>query len=624
MYIAIRHKLAILLSTISAVSIIISGFIIYGIAKDQLAENLDSLLYARIAAIEDNLTVTLDEQLNHVIGFAEHEPIIPFIDALVSAGVAKTFLTHPREVIAKTLSVLTNDHGRFRKFWVLNAIDGEIIASTEPEDVGKSRTRESYFTKGRDAPHVESPFLNLAEHTPVLFISAPILSDDGELLAVLVGQLDLRHLQSALTIGKRSYRSLDVFLINATNFFLTQPRFIEDDVVLMRQLSTNTADLCRKQHEGMITTKDYRSVDVISAFKWLPNYEMCLIAEIDFTEANEPVILVRNTVFVSAFLGAILAVVASSLIAARFTRPITDLREVADGYARGELDRRAVVVGRDEIRDLANAFNGMAEAIEQRRKELEEFNRRLERRVELRTTELKAANDELESFSYAVSHDLRAPLRAVDGFSQALVEDYGEKLDGEARTYLGHLREGAQKMAHLIDDILKLSRATRGDLSLSDVDVSTKAWEILDRLSQSEPDRMKRFEIEPSILVYADPALIDVALENLLNNAWKFTSKSVLSVIEVGSEDTPEFDVIYIKDNGVGFDEQYAHKMFTPFQRLHSDEDFEGTGVGLSTVQRIVRKHGGDVWAESKGDAGAIFHFKLPKKEALAYEVREN
>ncbi len=245
--------------------------------------------------------------------------------------------------------------------------------------------------------------------------------------------------------------------------------------------------------------------------------------------------------------------------------------------------------------------------------EILQLNKNLEEKVELRTRQLTAANKELESFSYSVSHDLRAPLRALDGFSLAILEDYTDKLDSEGKKYLNRIREASQKMANLIESMLILSHVSKVDLTLTDVDLTCLAEEISAELTLHNPERDVTWKIEPGMTVIADSTLLKSTLENLIGNAWKFTSKHPSATIEVGSIHENGEMIYFVRDDGAGLDMQYASKLFGAFQRMHSSTEFEGTGVGLATVQRIINKHGGRIWAESKPDAGATFYFTLNK-----------
>jgi PAS domain S-box-containing protein len=238
-----------------------------------------------------------------------------------------------------------------------------------------------------------------------------------------------------------------------------------------------------------------------------------------------------------------------------------------------------------------------------------ELNAELERRVEERTKQLELANRELESFSYSVSHDLRAPLRAIDGFSIALVEDYNDQLDDRARNYLDRVRKAAQRMADLIDALLKLARVARASIVYSSVDLSAMAAAFAAELREREPDRPVEFVIAPGLTAKAEPNLLRAALENLLGNAFKFTRNVPAARIEFGLNELGEF---FVRDNGAGFDMTYGNKLFGAFQRLHAVEEFEGTGIGLATVARIIHRHGGTIRAEGAIGAGATFYFSLP------------
>jgi hypothetical protein len=254
-----------------------------------------------------------------------------------------------------------------------------------------------------------------------------------------------------------------------------------------------------------------------------------------------------------------------------------------------------------------------AENSERRRAEAEVrvLNAELERRVAARTVELEVANRELESFAYSISHDLRAPLRHMDGFSQALIEDYGNILDDNAKRFLERIRVGSIRMGHLIDDLLKLSRVSRGGLERERVQLSKIAFAIIDELREAEPNRLVTVEIAPDMEVIADARLMRVALSNLLGNAWKFTKKTPDARIEFGLASRVGAAAYFIHDNGVGFDMTYVNKLFVPFQRLHTSEEFEGTGIGLATVSRVFHRHGGKVEIESAVGKGTTVCFTI-------------
>jgi PAS domain S-box-containing protein len=240
------------------------------------------------------------------------------------------------------------------------------------------------------------------------------------------------------------------------------------------------------------------------------------------------------------------------------------------------------------------------------------LNQELEQRVEQRTVQLREALGELETFAYSVSHDLRAPLRGIDGFSEAMLEDYAGQLDEVAVQYLERIRGGARRMGELIDDLLTLSRLSQGELNQEPVDISALAAEIVSDLSAKEPEREVSVEIQPGLRAQGDRGLLRVALDNMIGNAWKFTGMVERPRIEIGADRKDGEAVFHVRDNGTGFDMNYADKLFAPFQRLHSPHQFEGTGIGLATAQRVLRRHGGRIWAESRPGEGATFYFTLP------------
>lgn len=228
---------------------------------------------------------------------------------------------------------------------------------------------------------------------------------------------------------------------------------------------------------------------------------------------------------------------------------------------------------------------------------------------------LEDANEELEAFAYSVSHDLRVPLRAIDGFSRILMEDYQEELDDEGKRLINIIRENTKKMGQLIDDILQLSRAGRQEMKISPIDLESMFKNIFEELKLSNEQRNVQMEIKPLPKVYGDRTLLQQVISNLLSNSFKFTSPRDPAIIEVGAEAGKKENIYYVKDNGVGFDMKYSGKLFGLFQRLHGQNEFEGTGVGLSIVQRIIRRHGGDVWGEGEVDQGATIYFSLPHKK---------
>lgn len=326
------------------------------------------------------------------------------------------------------------------------------------------------------------------------------------------------------------------------------------------------------------------------------------------------------------------------------TTPLRAISAIAQQVTQARnYSLRVQKLSADEIGDLADAFNAMLAEIERATLELQASNRELarealergraeqevlrlnaelEQRVRERTAELEFTNRELESFCYAVSHDLRSPLRSIDGFSQALLQDCLPQLPADGQRFLQRIRASTQRMGQLIEDLLTLSKVSRGELTRVEVDMSGLARQVVAELAQRENARNVDVTVWDNMLAHADPRLLRAALENLVSNAWKFTSKTERARIEIGYLRDGERSTYFVRDNGVGFDMAYAGKLFGAFQRLHAENEFPGTGIGLATVQRVIHRHGGRIWANAAQGKGAAFFFTLAPDAPGAVEER--
>lgn len=318
-----------------------------------------------------------------------------------------------------------------------------------------------------------------------------------------------------------------------------------------------------------------------------------------------------------AFVVLVLSLLAASFVSYAFKKsvvtPIVTLAQVARDVSQGKnySVRATPSKEQDEVALLVDAFNEMLAQIQTRDRELQAAHDELEQRVVERTRELLVANRELEAFSYSVSHDLRGPVDALNGFAYVLAKEYAVTLDPKARELIDHIRNSGKRMMQLIDDLLNLSRVTSSVMKREPVDLSALARVISEELQRSAPERKVDFVIAEVGTVEGDPRLLRVVLDNLLRNSWKYTSKRPETKIEFGSQNKDGNSVFFVRDDGVGFDSRSAERLFQPFQRLHSVGEFPGNGIGLATVQRIVRRHGGEVWAESRVGQGATFYFHL-------------
>src|ERR1051325_3622265 len=321
------------------------------------------------------------------------------------------------------------------------------------------------------------------------------------------------------------------------------------------------------------------------------------------------------------YAGIVLAVLCGSMMVAlaistalqkRITNPILALAGAAKIVSeRRDYSVRAKKVSGDELGQLTDAFNEMLARMQESQAQIRQMNAELEQRVRQRTAELTAANQELEAFTYSVAHDLRAPLRHVDAFSRMVHDDYAPQLPAEAQRYLQNIRNGTRQMSQLVDDLLNLARVSRQQLKRQPVPLDQLVGGLVEELKAETSGRHIQWHLQTLPTIQCDGGLIKQVFANLLSNAVKYTRPRSQAIIEVGCRRTNGHAAIYVRDNGVGFDMKYADKLFGVFQRLHRAEEFEGTGVGLAIVERIVRRHGGSIWAEAAVDQGATFFFTV-------------
>jgi signal transduction histidine kinase len=515
---------------------------------------------------------------------------------------------------------------------------GRVVYVSSPAHYAKDfknvlpDTKQKAFTEGKNGVYFSDLFLSKAEGNRfAMLVTAPAFDFDNAFIGVIAFEIDMSSLYKLIQ---------DVTGLGDTGEVLLGKK-IGNEVVYLNPLRHDPEAALKKSismggtlggpiqeavqgRKGAGRLIDYRGKKVIAAWRYMPSLDWGMVAKIDTDEAFAEVTKLRNVVLVILLTVFVLCGIIAFSIAQSISAPIKTLSKGAEIIGSGNLDHEVGSNLKDEIGQLSRTFDKMTrdlkkvtasrdelnkEIAERRRAETEIL--RLNQNLRYHVVQLEESNKELEAFSYSVSHDLRSPLRGIDGFSQALLEDYADKLDEDGKDYLQRVRAGSQRMAQLIDDLLNLSRVTRSEMKHEQVDLSRISKDIAGGLGKSDPERNVEFVISEGLTARGDERLMRAAMENLFSNAWKFTSIHPQGRIEFGVSQHDGQPVYFIKDDGAGFDMTYVEKLFGPFQRLHSQRDFPGTGIGLATVQRIIHRHGGRVWIEGEVEKGATVYFTL-------------
>ena len=599
-----RFKLFVFSALIGIIPVLIIGWFWFSGVK----ENLYRKTFEELTAINQLSSDLLREWTNGSISLLESLAQRPLVIANIQA-----FLNFDAELPVIQKELEDNHFGPALKMYgdikILSIFDvsGKLIVSTDHHLIGQIRENDKYILEGRTHSYVGNVAYSASTGEAVVHVSTPVKNGQGETIAILVGHLNWNRASQLLALIANQSNSLESYLVNRYHFMLTDSRFIVAAPLRM-VVATEGFQHSLESGTGQGIYTNYRGGQVIGAYRWLPNIDASLLTEMNIDELNIPLRKLKVKLYAIIIAIIVMAVIMAFFLSRILSRPITSLISGVKELTQGKLDYRFVEIDKD-MGTVKIALNKMAEHLQETIETRDTINR-----------QLIGANKELEAFAYSVSHDLRAPLRAIDGFSNALAEDYKDRLDEKAQKYLDYLRKGAQEMGGLIDDLLTLSRSTRGEIACQTVDISGIAQKISNRLKETDPSRPAEIHIEPNIHAWCDKQLIGIVLENLLGNAWKYTSKKEMTRISLTlhQQDATLIEVC-IQDNGAGFDNEYADKLFEPFQRLHRKDEFPGSGIGLSTVQRILYRLGGAIRGEGLVGEGACFYMTLQKKE-VAYD----
>ena len=494
---------------------------------------------------------------------------------------------------------------------VLNTT-GTVVASTIKSIIGNDFSNHEEFvhivSKNKKEVFTHRPHFQQYLNHSTMEVAAPVTSmESGQTIGIIINAYN-QEIINDITSNREGMGNSGEIVIGlkeeGTIQFINTLKYTPDTATTLKiSLNDEAAEPMRLALEGKYGTiigHDYRDVNVIAAYRYIPSIGWGLVAKMDKAEAFAPLTVLRNIAIILGGVSSIAVILVGISFSISTSRPINRLTAAAVKISNGNYDYSVEIDRHDEIGALAVSFNNMTSKLTHEINEHE--------KAEARLTGL---NKELEAFCYSVSHDLRAPLRGIEGFSRALEEDYADKFDLQGKDYLRRICTASHKMDNLITDLLDLSRITRSKMKHEKVDLSALVKSKALELQETEPERQVEFVIAEGDCTDGDTKLLKIAIDNLMDNAWKFTGKHSQARIEFGISLQDGESVYFISDDGVGFDMTYADKLFGAFQRLHSITEFEGTGIGLATVNRIIQRHGGNIWAEGEIGQGAKFCFTL-------------
>jgi len=593
-------KLTLVFALFAAAVLITLGLISYYSGRAALQAVTVSELLSTAMEKQAALGTWVDERQEHVTVIAGSPSLIDDLTILVTGKPGTPEVQTAHDHLIKDLMQWVSPRHLFLDFMVLEPDGGKVIASTNPLEEGKFKENRPYYINGRQGSYVQTIYYSTSLQAPAMTASAPIRTASGRLIGVLAARLDLAELNDIISRRSGLRQTAESYLVNSSHLFVTQPILVPDPVILQRGIYSEPVNRCLEQGSGVIQADDYRGVPVIALYRWLPAQDVCLITEIDQAEALASSRAFGMSILVFSAFTLLAALLLGSWLAHSLTRPIRQLVHAAEEIGRGNLDYRLEFRSRDELGSLAEGFNRMGVSLTTQAGLLRQ-----------RADQLETSNKELKAFSYTVSHDLRTPLRAIDGFSRILLDEHASQLAPQVQRYLRLIRQSTQQMDHLIDDLLAFSRLGRQAITMEQVSPLAIVSRAMEELHAEQDGRKIDLVVGELPECQADPALLKQVYLNLLSNALKFTRRRKVARIQVGAQHIDGQCVYFVRDNGVGFDMKYIDKLFGVFQRLHRSEEYEGTGVGLAIVQRIIQRHGGRVWAEAGVDKGAVFYFTL-------------
>lgn len=534
---------------------------------------------------------------------------------LLSGPTDRTFAPLRRNLIEDHFQPSLIRQGTYQTLALIRASDGQILVSTDEILEGRYQESEVFFIQGLLGTYVQSPQYLVEDEKVIMHISTPVKNNNGQVVAVLAGRVDLGELSVILGQHNEVSSSEETYMVNASNMLVSDSRF-EHGTALRKRIFSEGVSACLTGNNGSGLYDDYRGVPVVGVYRWISALNLCILTEKDqadaFATINHMGADIQRTI--------LFAVLASLVVGLQVTRSITGplrkLEEGAEQIGGGRLDHHISVSGGDEIEHLAATFNQMAARLNEADKEnlrliadLRTWNQELSQKSEA----LERSNKELELFAYVASHDLQEPLRMVASYLQLLERRYKDQLDAEAHEFIDFAVDGATRMKTLINDLLAYSGISTHGKELVPTEVQTAVDRVLRNVEIAVEESQASITQTPLPKLMANEGQLVLLFQNLIANAIKFRGQKRPEIhIAAQKTEDGQYWRFSVQDNGIGLDPQFKERIFVVFQRLHSQSEYAGTGIGLAVSKRIVERHGGCIWVESQPAEGATFYFTLP------------
>jgi signal transduction histidine kinase len=613
----LRTKTLLLFFLVSLLPVIASGYLSYHFSRKAIERDTISFLTST------NLQKSV--RINHWLVDASRQ--LEFIAEIpvLSEQFAEKIKEHDHpseihrkfhdEVISKYLLPAVSK-GDFIELFLIRLTDGVVLASTDPLQDGKIKTDRNYFLRGQKTTYIENTYYSMTIHQPTMVISTPVRDSAGRVFAVLAGRLNLKELSGIMEERSGLKETEDTYLVNTQNYFITEPRFGEN-FALRKTVYTRGVSLALQGREGTALYNDYRDVPVLGAYQFLPERHLALVTEINQAEYLAPIEHLQKATIGLGFLVAFLSLAIGLKSVETLLEPLLRLVAAVNRMDADNMVFTEKIEGKHEIAQLSSAFISMTERLRQTMVSRDallqevEIRRATEEKLQNAMLQLSRSNKELEQFAYVASHDLQEPLRMVSSYVQLLAERYRDQLDDKAQKFIHYAVDGANRMQVLIQDLLGFSRVSTRGLAFAPVDCNCIVEEACENLQTSIGVAGAVITSDKLPVVIGDKVQLVQIFQNLFTNSIKFCVNRP-PTIHVRAESSDGKWLFSVQDNGIGIDKKYADKIFVIFQRLHTREEYPGTGIGLALCKRIVERHGGEIWFESEEGRGTAFYFTLP------------